>query len=676
MSRPLGMRSLAALAIAGACAVGAFLLLRDGAPLNKVADKARLIGRHTALGWQVRAAPLAGDGQAGFADGPVASARFADPFGLVVDRAGTVFVADAGDNNRIRAVHADGSVTTVAGKDEGFADGAGAAAAFNTPSGLAIDEAGNLYVADTGNHAIRKVTPQGIVSTLAGTGAAGYRDGAGAQALFNAPVGIAVDKAGKVYVADTYNDRIRVIAPGGEVSTLAGNGLPGEGDGPAAGAGFDTPCALALGADGALYIADTGNGSIRKLGADGMVTTYARSPAGTRELMRRPVALAITHDGFLYVGDLSRGRILQVAPGGALHGLTGVDIDFAPGDNKAARFKRPAGLAVERNGALLVADALTRRISRLAPPDGKAQTVAAPSPVPPAPGAAREPLPWPLAPRYGAHEVVGVVGEVRGNYSGESRDHFHNGLDVQGAMGAPVLAVLDEKVSSPWATGGFGELGEGLSLDSLSYIHMRVGRDIKDAPINAARFTLLADDKGKPARVRVRRGTRFHSGDTLGTLNRMFHVHLAYNQNGDLVNAQQLPFKGMSDSVAPHISGITLFDQAGAPLSKKRGKRLLVAAAGGPLSIVLEAHDQNEGNAARRRLGLYKAGYQILRADGTPLPGFEQPLVNIEFNRLPPDQESVTVAYAPDSGITVHGSAVTRFLYVLTNTVRDGKAST
>src|SRR5471030_2849229 len=116
-------------------------------------------------------------------------------------------LSDAGDNNRIRKINSDGVVSTLAGSTEGYADGAGAAAQFNTPSGVAIDSAGNLYVADTGNNAIRKLTPEGVVSTLAGDGVAGFRDGKGAAARFNGPLGVAVDRAGVVYVADSYNDR-------------------------------------------------------------------------------------------------------------------------------------------------------------------------------------------------------------------------------------------------------------------------------------------------------------------------------------------------------------------------------------------------------------------------------------------------------------------------------------
>jgi sugar lactone lactonase YvrE len=735
-------RTLLALSIAaGAVAVACFLV--PGAAVRTVLVAAiKPAPRPTELGWPVRASLVAGDGIAGFLDASGGSARFSDPYGLVIDRAGNLFVADAGENNRIRKIAPNGVVSTIAGGREGFADGAAGDAAFNTPSGLAIDHAGNLFVADTANHAIRRITPQGAVTTLAGTGQAGYRDGAAGQAQFNGPVGVAVDAAGNVYVADTYNDRIRKITIDGEVTTLAGGAEPGFLDGPGATARFDTPCALVVDASGALFIADTRNSAIRKLTEDGQVTTLAVTPEeeSATALLRRPVALALTADGVLYVGDMARGRILQITRDGELRGLTGIGIDIEIGDDKSVRFVRPSAIAIDRNGALFVADAVQRVVRYLAPQATSTATpparnalpapaaerlvtparshapasaavsapvsvpaLAAVSPTAPvsapvratatatatAPAPARPPLPavpsapagmtvadfpWPLAPQHGWHEVVGTMGEVRGNYDGESRDHFHNGLDVQGAMGDPVLAVAAEKVSSPSPNWSFGGLGEGIGIDSMAYIHMRVGRTFKDAPIDPARFVMLTGANDKPVRVRVRRGTRFAVGDTLGTINRMFHVHLVYAPDGRESNPQALPLTGFADRIAPHIDSIALFDQAGRRLLAKHGKRVLVTRSAGPLAIVVDAYDQNDGNLARRRLGLYKLGYQIVQADGTPVAGFEQPLMNIEFNRLPPDRESVKIAYAGNSGITVHGNAATKFLYEVTNIVRDGAA--
>lgn len=688
-------------AIGVSAAGGVWYALHSGAQPS-VAKVAAMVGikpRPTVLGWPVSIGTVAGNGSAGFADGGAAQARFSDPFGMVIDRDGNLFVADAGDNNRIRKITPEGVVSTLAGGKEGFADGNGAAAAFHTPSGMAIDAAGNLYVADTGNNAIRKVTPQGVVTTLAGGGVPGYLDGKADVAMFNGPVGVAVDKAGVVYVADTYNDRIRAIGPDGMVRTIAGS-APGYVDGPLAAARFDTPTSVVVDAKGNLYVADTSNGAVRKLAPDGQASTVAIAPEGAEKpLLRRPVALALTHDGFLYVGDIWRGRILQVSPDGVLQGLTGIGVDIEVGDAQSVRLSRPSAIALDRAGGLYVSDAVRRTVHRVSPRGDGASAVMAPKVAPVAtaavpadvPGAvpsavavnvpASRPaaagnFPWPFKPQDQRHEVVGTIGEVRGSYNGESRHHFHNGLDVQADMGVPVLAVADEKVSSPVPNWAFGEVGEGMSIDSMAYIHMRVGRTLKDAPLDPSRFIMLDNEKGKPERMRVRRGTRFKVGEALGTVNRMYHVHLVYQPGGVEANPMVLPFTGFSDQVAPRIDKIGLVDAAGTALARKPGKRVMVARGAGPLGIVVDAYDQADGNAARRKLGLYKVGYQILQADGTPVAGFAKPLVNIEFNKLPPDPESVKLAYADNSGITVYGSATTRFLYVVTNTVRDGVAKT
>ncbi|MBD8541315.1 gluconolaconase [Oxalobacteraceae sp. CFBP 8761] len=631
--------------------------------------------------WPARVHLLAGDGQDGALDGAALASRFSDPYGVAIGPRGAIYVADGGEANRIRVVQPDGAVSTLAGGKEGFVDGLGAVAAFNTPSAIALDHLGNLYVADTGNHAIRRIAPGGAVTTLAGNGSPGYVDGIGRAAQFNGPVGIAVDDAGIVYVADTYNDRIRRIAQDGTVTTLAGTGKPNLFDGPGTAAAFDTPSALAVDHDGNLYIADTGNNAVRRLRPDGTVDTLALPPeAERRPALRRPVGLAVTRDGYLYIVASAGGRILQMTPTGEFRPLEDTDHPLEPngfGSDGTVQLNGPRGIAVARDGSLVVADANAHRLHRLAPPRaGEAAPVLARPPL----QRRTAPMPWPLGPQDMVHEVVGVMGEVRGTYGGDSRDHFHAGLDVRGDVGATVLAILPAKVTDPYANWGFNNLGEGMSVGPLSYIHMRVGRDPQGRALDP-RFQIQREETangkpGKAVRVRVPRGTRFAVGDKLGTLNALSHVHLDYYQGGTLVNALTLPFTGFVDTVTPTISRIALYDTAGKRIMAKKGQPLRLDRTLGELQIVVNAYDQVDGNLARRKLGLYKLGYQVLRADGTPLPGFEQPVITQVYDRLPRNPDAVKAVYAPTSGITVYGSASTQFDYALNNRLRDGRIET
>lgn len=662
--------------------------------------------------------------------------QFADPYGVAIDGGGNIYIADGGDGNRIRRIAPDGVVTTVAGGEEGYVDGPGTQARFHTPSGLAIDRPGNLYVADTGNHAIRKITPDGTVTTLAGSGVAGTADGTGKAAQFNGPVGLAVAADGTVYVADTYNDAIRKIAPDGAVTTLAGSGAPGEADGPGLTASFDTPCALVIDADGALLVADTRNDAIRRIGKDGAVTTLARAPEGERRpLLRRPLALVRTHDGHVYIAAHG-GRILQLTPSNGIDALGDVDQVVQPGygsDGKVQLFQ-PRGLALAANGSIVVTDAATGRVQRITPVDSGqgAPSQGTPGPVdaalmaavplsgahaaaanaarpagggaasvvsaakPERQGAPLTSMPWPLSPQTGPHEVVGLMGEVRGNFEGDARDHFHSGLDIRADVGQPVLAIAPVKVSDPLPNWGYGTLSEGISLGNISYIHMRVGRNAKNTPLDE-RFQLLRNARGKPERVRVRRGARFATGDTLGMVNGMAHVHLDYFRQGSALNPLTLPFPGLRDTIAPRIAGITLFDPHGQPLGAprerakgkavKRGKAqadvtpvaprkpLNIKRELGELVIVADAWDQMDGNEARRRLGLYRLGYQLLHADGSPAPGYAQPVMTQVYDQLPRNRDAVKYAYAPNSGITVYGSKATRFAYTVTNRLEHGQVT-
>ena len=642
---------MAAIGLAGAVVAAAWIGLRSKPvavqPVRAAIDAPPL------LDWKPRVAALAGDGRVGWRDGAAAQAQFADPYGVALDPHGTLYVSDGGDNDRIRALRPDGTVATLAGGVEGFQDGQGAAARFDTPSGLALDATGNLYVADTGNHAIRKVTPDGVVTTLAGTGAPGYRDGPGAQAQFDGPMGLAVDGAGRVIVADAYNDRIRVIAPDGQVTTLAGGASPGDADGPGTQARFDTPCAVLVDAQGRVVVADTRNDALRAIDAAGNVTTLVRvAPGDVEKMLHRPVSLARTKEGNLVVGTLA-GAVVEVAADATVHAVFGV---------QEHGFVRPTGLAIGPSSGLIVADSASSRLHAVWPRGASAADPLVEGALGPAPD---RPLPdaggrWPVRPQLAWHEVVGTIGEDRGDGKGESRDHFHDGLDVRGDIGQEVVAIAAGKVSNPLSTYGFGQINEGLSIGSLAYVHMHVGRGAHGAALDPARFVPVRDEAGKLARMRVRRGARFAVGDVLGSINQMAHVHLWMGVPGYGLNPLALGLRDFRDTVAPSIGGIEIRDANDQRLVKREAGRLLLPR--GELSLVVDAWDQVDGNLPRRRLGLYSLAVQWLRSDGMPLAGFEQPRTAIEFARLPGD-EFVKDFYADKSGITVQGNSETHFRY-------------
>ena len=225
---------------------------------------------------------IAGDGVAGYQDGPGAVARFLHPTGVAVDASGYVFVCDA--NHCVRLITPEGDVSTLAGSGRpGVGDGQGADARFCHPVGIAVDIWGDVFVADTGNHRIRKITPLGVVTTIAGTGAASSADAPGAPGTssgFNQPTGIAVDREGNIFVSELEARRIRQISREAGVSTLAGGGGAGAGaggfrDGVAADVRFDSPCGIAVDGDGNVFVADFGNHRIRRITPDGAVMTVA-----------------------------------------------------------------------------------------------------------------------------------------------------------------------------------------------------------------------------------------------------------------------------------------------------------------------------------------------------------------------------------------------------------------
>jgi hypothetical protein len=302
------------------------------------------------------------------------------PFGIAVDGAGNVYVSDLG-NQRIQKITPAGVVSTLAGMKAviGSADGPGTSAQFNTPFGVAVDAAGNVYVGDTFNSSIRKITPAGVVSTFAGvSGAPGSTDGTGSAARFFHPTGVAVDGAGNVYVADTLNSTIRKITPAGVVSTLAGlAGVAGTADGTGSAAQFDQPEGVAVDAAGNVYVADTGAFTVRKITPAGVVTTLAGSPlnlgsadgTGNAARFSRLPSVAVDAAGTVYVGDPSNATIRAITPAGVVTTLAGLAGAFGSidGTGSAARFNNPDGVAVDAAGNVFVADSFNNSIRKVTP---------------------------------------------------------------------------------------------------------------------------------------------------------------------------------------------------------------------------------------------------------------------------------------------------------------------
>jgi len=314
---------------------------------------------------------LAGNGTLGFADASGTDARFYQPTGVALDASGNVYVADA-ENHRIRKITPTGTVSTLAGSGtSGSDDGTGAAAQFNSPRAVAVDASGNVYVADGINHTIRKITPAGEVSTLAGSGASGFADGAGTAAQFYFPKGIALDASGNIYVADEINHRVRKVTPTGTVSTLAGS-TSGFADGDGTAAQFSSPRGVAVDDSGNVYVADAGNHRIRKITPTGTVSTLAGSTSGIAEgtgtaaKFNAPAGVAVDASGNVYVADDENERIRKITSSGVVSTLAGGFLSgFVDGDATDAQFRSPTGVALDASGIIYVADRHNHSIRKI-----------------------------------------------------------------------------------------------------------------------------------------------------------------------------------------------------------------------------------------------------------------------------------------------------------------------
>jgi trimeric autotransporter adhesin len=327
----------------------------------------------------------AGNGTSAFSgdNGAAATASLADPFGVAADAVGNLYIADT-SNHRIRKIDTSGIITTVAGNGtESFSGDGGPAtsATLNTPIGVAVDRAGNLYIADAFNNRIRKVNAAGVITTVAGNGDARFSGdhAAATNASLSAPFGVAVDGVGNLYIADTSNQRIRKVDTSGMITTVAGNGTEGfSGDrGPAAQARLNFPTGVTVDRAGNLFITDQSNNRIREVSTAGVITTVAGNgdagfsgdhAAATSASLNLPIGTAVDAADTLYIADTSNHRIRRVSADGMVTTVAGNGIGGFSGDGSAATrasLKSPGGVAVDAAGNLYIADSFNNRIRKL-----------------------------------------------------------------------------------------------------------------------------------------------------------------------------------------------------------------------------------------------------------------------------------------------------------------------
>lgn len=308
------------------------------------------------------ASTFAGTGGQGNANGPAGSATFNLPCGVGIDGSGAVFVADY-QNHTIRKI-SSGNVSTFAGSGTtGYADGQDVSASFSFPWGIAVDSSGNVFVAEQNNSRIRKISPSALVSTFVGSGF-GYIDASGTSAKVANPTGMTMASDGTIYLADTGNNRIRKITSGGSVSTLAGSGSAAYADGVGVAASFNGPRGVTVDSQGNVFVSDTQNNRIRKIGSDGSVSTFAGSGSATfldgsatSACFNSPSGLVADNLGNIFVADQGNNRIRRINSAGTVSTLVGSGgASSSDGIGVASSFYAPTGIAWDGGTTLYVTE--------------------------------------------------------------------------------------------------------------------------------------------------------------------------------------------------------------------------------------------------------------------------------------------------------------------------------